>query len=61
MLPLPSYRKEQVLLAKAMLEAGSYRPVIDRRYPLDDAVEATRHVETERKIGNVVLDVVQES
>ena len=33
MLPLPAYRKEHVLLAKELLEAGAYRPVIDRRYP----------------------------
>lgn len=58
MLPLPTYSKDHVLLAKELLEAGEYRPVIDRRYPLDDAVEATRYVESGRKIGNVVLDVV---
>jgi NADPH:quinone reductase-like Zn-dependent oxidoreductase len=57
MLPLPAYRKEHVLLVKALLEAGEYRPVIDRRYPLEDAVEATRFVERGRKIGNVVLEV----
>jgi hypothetical protein len=31
--------------------------VIDRRYALDDIVEATRYVETGQKTGNVVLRV----
>ena len=34
---------------------GEYRPVIDRTYPLEDVVEATRYVETRQKTGNVVL------
>jgi NADPH:quinone reductase-like Zn-dependent oxidoreductase len=58
MLPLPSYRKDHVLLAKQLLESGEYRPVINRRYPLDEIVEATSYVETGRKIGNVVIVVV---
>ena len=32
--------------------------MIDRTYPLDDIVEAYRHVETGQKIGNVVVNVV---
>jgi hypothetical protein len=32
--------------------------VIDRTYPLDEIVEATRYVETGQKTGNVVLRVV---
>jgi NADPH:quinone reductase-like Zn-dependent oxidoreductase len=55
MMPLPRYRKQEVRFVKELLEGGSYRAVIDRRYPLDQVVEATRYVETERKIGNVVL------
>jgi NADPH:quinone reductase-like Zn-dependent oxidoreductase len=54
-LPLPRYRKDHVLFAKELIEAGGYRPVVDRRYPLDEVVEATRYVETEQKTGNVVL------
>jgi NADPH:quinone reductase-like Zn-dependent oxidoreductase len=53
----PRIPKQDVLFLKALVEAGEYRPVIDRRYPLDDVVEATRYVETQQKVGNVVLTV----
>jgi NADPH:quinone reductase-like Zn-dependent oxidoreductase len=53
----PRYRKQDVLFLKQLIEAGEYRAVIDRRYPLERVVEATRYVETEQKTGNVVLTV----
>jgi NADPH:quinone reductase-like Zn-dependent oxidoreductase len=54
----PRYMKKDVLFLRELIEAGKYRAVIDRRYPLDEVVKATRYVETERKTGNVVLTVV---
>ena len=53
----PRYRKEDVLLIKGLLESGRYRPVVDRTYPLEAVVEASRYVETGQKVGNVVLTV----
>ena len=55
--PLPRYTKADVLLVRDLMEAGHYRAVIDRTYPLEEVVAATRYVETEQKLGNVVLTV----
>jgi NADPH:quinone reductase-like Zn-dependent oxidoreductase len=56
-LGIAKYTKQDVLLVKELIEAGKYRPVVDRSYPLEDVVEATRYVETQQKTGNVVLTV----
>ena len=42
---------------REVLESGAFRPLVDRRYRLEDIVEAYRYVETGRKIGNVVVSV----
>jgi NADPH:quinone reductase-like Zn-dependent oxidoreductase len=49
------YQKKDLLFLKDLIEAGEYRAVIDRTYPLEEVIEATRYVETEQKTGNVVL------
>ena len=53
----PRMRKEDLLLLKRLIEAGEYRAVIDRAYPLEDVIEAHRYVDTQQKTGNVVLTV----
>ena len=42
---------------REVLESGAFRPLVDRRYRLEEIVEAYRYVETGRKIGNVVISV----
>ena len=56
-LGIARYKKADVLFLKELIETGRYRAVIDRTYPLEDVVEATRYVETQQKTGNVVLTV----
>jgi NADPH:quinone reductase-like Zn-dependent oxidoreductase len=53
----PQYTKKDVLFLKQLIEAGKYRAVIDRCYPLEQVIDATRYVETEQKAGNVVLTI----
>ena len=53
----PRYTQTDVVLIRELMEAGRYRPVIDRVYPIGDVAEAARYVETQQKIGNVVLAV----
>jgi len=57
----PRFTKKDVLFLKEIIEAGRYRAVIDRHYPLEQVVEATRYVETKQKTGNVVLTVSSDS
>ncbi len=56
--PIPTDSKKDILYFKELIEGGHYKAVIDRTYPLEKIVEATRYVETGEKTGNVVIEVV---
>jgi len=57
MLPTPIENQEIVEYLRDRIASGRLRPVVDRRYPFEQIVEAYRYVETGQKIGNVILTV----
>lgn len=49
--------KEELSTLKNMIEKGQIKSIIDKIYPLDKAAEAHQRVETEKRIGIVVLTI----
>jgi len=50
-------KEEELLALKKMIEDGKIQSIIDKIYPIEQTVEAHRRVETEQRLGPVVISV----
>jgi NADPH:quinone reductase-like Zn-dependent oxidoreductase len=56
-IPVPRRIDGFVGFLKDLMEAGKFRAVIDRKYPLAEIADAYRYVESGQKVGIVVITV----
>lgn len=53
--PIPKTINSDLRFIKELIEAGKFKPVIDRIYPLDKIAEAYVYVASGQKMGNVII------
>jgi len=52
-------KEEELLALKEMIEEGKIKSIVDKIYSFEQAAEAHRRVETEKRLGTVVISVEQ--
>lgn len=57
--PIPTINKEDVLFLKDLVDKGTFKPVIDRHYKLEQIIEAYKYVESGQKTGNVIINIAE--
>ncbi len=50
-------KEEELLALKEMIEEGKIKSIVDKIYSFEQAAEAHRRVETEQRLGTVVISV----
>ncbi|MCF8428249.1 MAG: NAD(P)-dependent alcohol dehydrogenase [Bacteroidia bacterium] len=55
--PIPSIYQADIDFLLRLAENGLFKPVLDRKFKLDDIVDAYNYVESGQKVGNVVLEI----
>lgn len=55
--PVPTDVPATLALVSRLLAEGTFSPLIDRRYVLDDVREAFAYADSGRKVGNVLLEL----
>ena len=53
--PIPTICKEDIIFLGELVEAGKFKPVVDRQYSLEQIVDAYNYVESGQKTGNVLI------
>jgi len=48
-------KEEELLVLKEMIEEGKIKSVVDQIFPLEQAADAHRRVETEQRLGAIVV------
>jgi NADPH:quinone reductase-like Zn-dependent oxidoreductase len=55
--PVPSDIKRSLQFIKTLIEEGKFKPLIDRRFPLEKIADAFTYAASGQKIGNIILTI----
>jgi NADPH:quinone reductase-like Zn-dependent oxidoreductase len=59
LMPIANITTDDLFVLKELLETGKIKPVIDRRYTLDQTAEAIRYLEAGHARGKVIIPIAQ--